>query len=122
MLVDSGAANHLIRDRSVFKDLVKVKGSIRTATGESVGVHLSGRVEVETKKGSPISFSNVLHCSELDFDLLGVSQLVDSGCEVVFSKVKSYIRCPDGRAIEIERNGKVFELNLKTGSPSLGGQ
>ena len=70
------------------------------------------------KKGTSLTFRDVLLCEDLQFNLLSASKLVDAGCRVVFERGMPRIECPGNKVLLLERVGNVFEFVAQ----SLGGQ
>ncbi|XP_043699904.1 uncharacterized protein LOC122650565 [Telopea speciosissima] len=96
-ILDSGCSTHMTGDKDKFLNLEHVgKSSIRF--GNNDGARVEGKGKIRLYNGH-ISSNNALYVSELKHNILSVSQICDSGNEVLFTK--------DGCVIKKTKNGKI---------------
>ncbi|XP_043699910.1 uncharacterized protein LOC122650573 [Telopea speciosissima] len=96
-ILDSRCSTHMIGDKDKFLNLEHVgKGSVRF--GNNDGARVEGKGKIRLYNGH-ISSNNALYVSELKHNILSISQICDSGNEVLFTK--------DGCVIKKTKNGKI---------------
>ena len=111
--VDSGAALTVVRS-DVAMDYPVVgarRRSLRAANGQAIPNIGNKEITLKDSQGHRIVKTAVAGVSK---NLLSVSQLVDTGHEVIFSPKKSVIRnLQTGRVKEIERTNGVYEVSYQ---------
>ncbi|XP_043710218.1 uncharacterized protein LOC122659136 [Telopea speciosissima] len=103
-ILDSGCSTHMTGDKDKFLNLEHVgKGSVRFGNNDGARVEGKGKIRLYNEH---ISSNNALYVSELKHNILSVSQICDSGNEVLFTK--------DGCVIKKTKNGKIVAQESRT--------
>ncbi|XP_043714578.1 uncharacterized protein LOC122662940 [Telopea speciosissima] len=103
-ILDSGCSTHMTGDKDKFLNLEHVgKGLVRFGNNDGARVEGKGKIRLYNEH---ISSNNALYVSELKHNILSVSQLCDSGNEVLFTK--------DGCVIKKTKNGKIEAQGSRT--------
>lgn len=97
--IDSGASEHMCRDRSIMSDFVSDNKSliVKLANGDRLYTAGRGSVQVTMKNGIIKTISNVYYVPNLTTNLLSVSAIIKKGFKVVFSSSNCQIY--DGKVI-----------------------
>lgn len=82
-ILDTGTTQTMFKDRRVFANDGNKSTEIEVANGESIYGTGIGAVKAE-HRGSPLTFTNVLHVPTLKTDLVSMTELAKKGCSIVF--------------------------------------
>lgn len=126
--VDSGASDHLVRDRELFIELYPLKDPIEIAVakdGESIVAEQYGTVKVTSLvngKSIECTVNNVLYVPQLRCNLFSVVKVEKAGMRVVFEAGKAMIYSGSELVATGVRRDKLYELDfypLKKSETSL---
>ncbi|KAK2990408.1 hypothetical protein RJ640_001740 [Escallonia rubra] len=108
-IFDSGASHHMTHDSSILveRSTSFIPSSIQTADGSSMEVHQLGSIDSTSFPSGELCVSNVLHVPKLSVNLLSISQLVDAGCDVIFS--------PSGCVVQDRHTGRQIGTGRRDG-------
>ncbi|KAK2981534.1 hypothetical protein RJ640_024847 [Escallonia rubra] len=108
-ILDSGCSRHMTGDRSLFSHITSKNGGLVTFGDNSNG-KIIGKGKIGT--GS-ISIDNVSLVDSLEFNLISISQLIDSGHKVQFEGEKCLIsHASDGSTLIGKRDGNIYTLSF----------
>lgn len=117
--IDSGASDHLVRDKELFTELHRLETPVEIAVakdGESIVAEHSGTVKVMSiadGRNIECTVKNVLFIPQLRYNLFSVSRVEKAGMSVVFERGKALIY----RDSEIVASGKrcdsLYELDFE---------
>jgi hypothetical protein len=85
-ILDSGASDHYVSNRSGFIEYTKKDGEVRVGSGEVLAVHGVGTVAITTEidgEQITVKLSNVYHVPEITMNLISLSQLKKKTCKIV---------------------------------------
>ncbi|XP_043721113.1 uncharacterized protein LOC122668640 [Telopea speciosissima] len=95
-ILDSDCSTHMTGDKGIFLSLDSIDGgSVRFENNDGAKIEGKGTVKLDTGN---VKTNNVLYVSSLKHNLLSVSQICDSGNQVLFTK--------EGCMIKKIKNGK----------------
>lgn len=96
-ILDSGANNHLVCDRTKLYNERRHNSTIKVVGG-TTRANTVGEAKINTKYGS-LEMKNALYVPENDVNLLSVDRATEANCEVLFKKNGAIIFSPDGQPI-----------------------
>jgi len=111
-IIDSGASQHLSRNRTEFLTYQRVNQSqaITTADGTRLEAHGIGDLDVTTEAGV-IRLREVWHVPNITTSLISVARMVDAGYTVEFGRSLCFIS-NDGLKTKLGyRKGSLYQLN-----------
>ncbi|KAK2994165.1 hypothetical protein RJ640_016671 [Escallonia rubra] len=110
-ILNIGCSRHMIDDRSLFSHItLKNRGLVTFGDNSNEKIIGKGKIGI----GS-ISIDNVSLVDELKFNLISISQLIDSGHKVQF-EVDHYLisHASDGGTLVGKRHGNIYTLSFDT--------
>lgn len=116
--IDSGASDHLVRDRELFIDLHSLENPIEIAVakdGESIVAKQCGTVKVTSLvngKSIDCTVNNVLYVPQLRCNLFSVVKVEKAGMRVVFESGKAMIYNGSELLAIGTRRDKLYELDF----------
>ncbi|KAK2967248.1 hypothetical protein RJ640_016040 [Escallonia rubra] len=114
-ILDSGCSRHMIGDRSLFSHITPKNGGLVTFGDNSNG-KIIGKGKIGT--GS-ISIDNVSLVDGLKFNLISISQLIDSGHKDQFEGDKCLIsHASNGGTLVGKRDGNIYTLSFNASDSS----
>ncbi|KAK2995575.1 hypothetical protein RJ640_000051 [Escallonia rubra] len=114
-ILDSRCSRHMIDDRSLFSHITPKNGGLVTFGDNSNG-KIIGKGKIGT--GS-ISIDNVYLVDGLKFNLISISQLIDSGQKVQSEGDKCLIsHASNGGTLVGKRDGNIYTLSFDAFDPS----
>ena len=113
--LDSGATDHFIKDKWIFKNLCKISSrEIFLAKAEqSVVVTHCGQIEAISNTGAPLTINNALYSEDFRSNLLSVSKIVEAGGNVTFKNNRATISNSNEVVAVGYRRGNLFELKVR---------
>lgn len=118
-IVDSGASNHMCRDRSLYKNLKDYNNKITIANNTTLPCKGVGDVSLDC---SVRNLNNVLYIPGISVNLLSVSKLVQQGLTITFNRDGCYFfkSCKvEGQPIATASNYRgIYRLNVGVGEKS----
>src|SRR3954462_9725892 len=109
--LDSGCSRHMTGRRSTFQDLVlKPGGEVKFGGDQNGKIIGSGTISL----GNSPSITNVLLLEELTHNLFSISQLSDSGYDLIFNqKSCKAVSHKDGSILFTgKRNNNIYKIDL----------
>ena len=119
LMVDSGASRSVCTP-SFVGDRVLTQGPavvLRDASGNSVPFH--GRTRIKMIANGAYDMEKDFEVRDVHRNILSVSELVDAGCTVVFSKKEAYVE-RRGYRMDLRRKLGVFALPVEVICPLVG--
>lgn len=115
-ILDSGASQSMVHDRSVFTSYKPTHTEVKVANGNSVyGIGIGTVTGVH--KGERVSISNCLHVPALKANLVSMGDLAKKGCSINFEDNGSFKVMQDASvALSGSLSGGVMELDLDLGN------
>ena len=116
--LDSGATEHMVNDRSLLKDLIRLEKPIEIGVakgGESMTAEFKGMVTVFANVKNEkicINVENVLCIPELRCNLLSVRKLDEKGFDIIIQKGKVYVKAGKKIIATGESCGNLYLMNL----------
>ncbi|XP_059073489.1 uncharacterized protein LOC131070384 [Cryptomeria japonica] len=107
-VLDIGCSHHMIGDKNKFSILENHPGGF-VKFGDNTGLYITGTGTVMINKDTPIN--DVYYVEGLKYNLLSISQICDSGHQVVFNSYSCVIK---------KKSGKIIANGLRT--PDKGGE
>ncbi|KAK2991607.1 hypothetical protein RJ640_030391 [Escallonia rubra] len=114
-ILDSGCSRHMTCDRSLFSHITLKNGGLVT-----FGDNSNGKIISKGKIGTgSISIDNVSLVDSLKFNLISISQLIDSGHKVQFEGDQCLIsHASDGGTLVGKRDGNIYTLSFDASDSS----
>ena len=119
--LDSGAAHSVTWDKSVFIHYKPTDENqnrcIQTASGDKIRVSGQGLVVLKTfvnNEECSLILKNVLHVPDANFQLISLSSLASSGCEVDLNNNYGIVRTNSGKIIiqaKLDNNEHLWKLS-----------
>ena len=114
LVVDSGSTDHMMIDKTWFKNYQKLETTVNNPDGGKTKVEGIGDVDVEARdtKGvlHKLTFEKVLHVPEYKTNLISASSLVQKEHELFHTKAKSVLKLRSKESFRLIRRGKLFFL------------
>jgi len=117
-IVDSGASQHLSRDRTQFLTYKNVGQPKSTTLADctKIEAHGMGDIEIPTCAGI-IKLTDVWHVPNIGASLILVARMVDAGYTVEFDQEICFVHKAGVKTELGYRNGSLYYLNQDTASP-----
>ena len=117
LVVDSGSTDHIMIDRTWFKNYQKLETTVNNPDGGKTKVEGIGDVEIEARDSRGVlhklTFQKVLHVPEYKTNLISVSSLVQKKHEVMHYQNQSILKLSSKESFKLSRRGKLFFLPYK---------
>ncbi|XP_059072885.1 uncharacterized protein LOC131873719 [Cryptomeria japonica] len=101
-VLDSGCSHHMTGDKNKFSALENHPGGF-VKFGDNTGLYITGMGTIMINKDTPIN--DVYYVEGLKYNLLSISQICDSGRQVVFNSYGCVIK---------EKSGKIIANGFRT--------
>ena len=96
LVVDSGSTDHMMIDKTWFKDYQKLETTVNNPDGGKTKVEGIGVIDVESRNTAivlhKLGFEKVLHVREYKTNLISVSSLVQKQHKLFHTKAKSVLK------------------------------
>ncbi len=120
--IDSGCSEHMTYDRDLFSSYVE-NDQFNVKLGDGTSVKVVGKGDITlaiTFNGEPrqCRLLNVLHVSDLGYQLLPVPILDKQSFEVTFKSGRCYVRKENTFAATAKRTGDLYKLEKTTNQVS----
>ena len=116
LVVDSGSTDHVIVNKSWFRNLKEIETTVTNPDGGNTKVLGIGEVEVQAKdiKGriKPLILRKALFVPGYRTNLISVSRVVDNGHKIVHDKKNSFLCLKSHENFPIKRKGNLFFLSM----------
>ena len=114
IVVDSGSTDHMMIDKTWFKNYQKLETTVDNPDGRKTKVEGIGDVDVEARDSKGVlhklTFEKILHVPEYKPNLISVSSLVQNQHELFHTKSKSVLKFRSKESFRLIRRGKLFFL------------
>ena len=114
LVVDSGSTDHMMIDKTWFKNYQKLETTVNNPDGGKTKVEGIGDVDVEARDSKGVlhklTFEKVLHVPEYKTNLISVSSLVQKQHELFHTKAKSVLKLRSKESFRLISRGKLFFL------------
>ena len=119
-IIDSGASQHLSRDRTKFLTYKTVSQSqaITIANGTKIEAYGIGDLEIATEVGK-IRLTDVWHVPNIASSLISVTRMVDAGFTVEFGRTVCYVSNGGPKRKLGYRKGSFYQLSKVSFPPTI---
>jgi hypothetical protein len=112
-VLDSGATRHFVNDKTLMEQIQPLyESTLTTATNEKLTINQIGTSSIKLNNKYKQPLKDVAYVPTFVTNLLSVSQIVDSGAIVIFTKSKALIKHNGKLITTIPRSGNLFILNI----------
>jgi len=114
-IIDSGASQHMCKEKSMFSELNPLESPIQIRLGDNRKVEATheGKIRLRTKNEGKSTLNDVLYAPGLSQNLLSVSSCIKHGNRILFHKNGVRIYNGEGRTIGLGKlkNDGLYYLN-----------